>query len=102
MDQKETDCNTPKNDKGGMNNLLIRLNIPPHIAEICYKSIKIETKSEALSRSEVNLSYQKDSLGIEINSKDLTALRAALNTYLRWIIMCCELTENGIAKTYTG
>lgn len=76
-----------------MNELKIRLDIPTEIAKICCESIGIETKSSALSRSKIDLGHGKDCLKIDINSQDLSAMRAALNTYLRWVIMCCDLLK---------
>ncbi|MEA3255857.1 MAG: KEOPS complex subunit Pcc1 [Candidatus Altiarchaeota archaeon] len=74
-----------------MNELRIRLGVPTEIAEICCRSVEIEAKSEALHRSNIDLEYGRDYLSLNINASDLGAMRAALNTYLRWIIMCCDL-----------
>lgn len=74
-----------------MNELKIRLKIPTEIARICCQSVGIETKSEALSRSRVDLGYDENYLKLDIDAQDLSAMRAALNTYLRWIIMCHDL-----------
>lgn len=74
-----------------MNELEIRLKIPTEIARICCQSVGIEAKSEALSRSKVDLGYDENYLKLNIDAQDLSAMRAALNTYLRWIIMCCNL-----------
>lgn len=71
-----------------MNELIIKLEIPKDIADTCCKSIEIET--DMFNRSKIDLNYN-GCLKIRIKSKDLHALRAALNTYLRWIIMCCDL-----------
>jgi len=73
-----------------MNTLSIKIGIPEYIAIICSKSIRPETKS-ASRRSEVELRHHKDGLEIEIKSDDLHALRASLNTYVRWIVMCFDL-----------
>jgi tRNA threonylcarbamoyladenosine modification (KEOPS) complex Pcc1 subunit len=75
-----------------MNELSIRLEVPGETAQVCCRSVGLEAQSEALSRSKVELSCEKDALILNVNSEDLGAMRAAVNTYLRWIIMCCDLT----------
>ncbi|PKP54482.1 MAG: hypothetical protein CVT90_01070 [Candidatus Altiarchaeales archaeon HGW-Altiarchaeales-3] len=74
-----------------MNELTINLGLPEEISGICCKSISLETRD--LERSKVDISYTKNGLCIYITALDLNALRGALNTYVRWIIMCCELTD---------
>ena len=83
-----------------MNELRIRLGVPTGIAEICCLSVEMEAKSEALPRSNVDLEYGRDYLSLNITSSDLGAMRAALNTYLRWVIMCCDLLriKNNLQK----
>ena len=86
---------------GGMNELLIKLHIPKDIATVCSDAIGIETQNEALKRSDIQFRYvcgrnnsdDTGNLEIHIKSEDLSALRASVNTYLRWTIMCCELVE---------
>ncbi len=76
-----------------MNELSVRLYIPAEAAKVCCQSVGLEAQSEALTRSKVELSCEKDCLLLHITASDLSAMRAAVNTYLRWIIMCCDLTE---------
>jgi len=76
-----------------MNELYIDLQIPHERAYICQKALALETKSESLHRSEIKLEESKQGLRISINAKDLSAMRAAINTYLRWVIMCCNLID---------
>lgn len=77
-----------------MNRLEVYLKIPAHAAEICRRSVEIETQSEALLRSKVELSCAGEGLKMTVDAADLSSMRAALNTYLRWISMCVDLTEN--------
>lgn len=74
-----------------MNLLEAKIQVPSDVAEVCCKAIKMETKSDTLHRSEITLDHMKDSLNLRIKAKDLTALRASMNTYLRWIGMCSDL-----------
>lgn len=76
-----------------MNKLIIEFEIPGEIANTCCKSIRVETKN-GLNRSKIHLDYDDSLLRIRIESEDLHALRAALNTYFRWIIMCYDLLSN--------
>lgn len=75
------------------NELEVFLEVPSGIAGVCCESINIEAKSESLTRSTVDLSFEGDLLRLHVVSQDLSSMRAALNTYLRWIIMCCELVD---------
>ncbi|MCR8433033.1 MAG: KEOPS complex subunit Pcc1 [Crenarchaeota archaeon] len=50
-----------------------------------YKALVPETKNPPTHRSEAKVWIEDRSLKIEISSKDLISLRAALNSYLRWI-----------------
>jgi len=89
MGQEET--SDRKENLGKMNSLDVSLKLDPKIGNICYKSINIEVKNNALRRSRVEISFKNDTLGLHIEAKDLIALRAALNTYLGWIKMCYDL-----------
>lgn len=75
-----------------MNELTINLCMPEDLSEICIKSVTAEDRK--FERSNVEVSRTKNGLKVYITANDLSALRAALNTYMRWIIMCCELVEN--------
>lgn len=76
-----------------MNTLSIRLKMPEQEALTCRDAVNMEAHSQSLSRSSVNLYYSRSSgeLVVDIKAEDLTALRAALNTYLRWVLMCSEV-----------
>ena len=73
-----------------MNVISIKIYVPEDIAIIFAKSIGQETKT-AIRRSEIELRPDEHGLEIEIKSDDLHALRASVNTYLRWLIMCFNL-----------
>lgn len=75
-----------------MNELSIRLMVPGEIAQVCCRSVGLEAQSEALSRSKVELFCEKDALILNVSAQDLGAMRAAVNTYLRWVLLCCDLT----------
>ena len=77
-----------------MNRLEVTLKIPAHAAEICRRAVEIETQNEALLRSKVELSSDPQGLRMTVLASDLSSMRAALNTYLRWISMCVDLMDN--------
>ncbi|RLI77032.1 hypothetical protein DRP05_11385 [Archaeoglobales archaeon] len=58
-------------------------------SETIYNSIKIEGEA----RSKAKLYLAKDRLLLRIEAEDLTALRAAINAWLRLIRMCEEVID---------
>ncbi|HDH41218.1 MAG TPA: hypothetical protein ENG12_02270 [Candidatus Altiarchaeales archaeon] len=92
MDQKKTDAT--QNGNCEMNYLDVDIHVPSEVAEVCYRAIEMETKSRALHRSKITLSHTRNLLSLRIIAKDLTALRGSMNTYLRWIGMCLNLTKD--------
>jgi len=77
-----------------MNFLEVDIHVPSEAAEVCCKAIEMETTSEALHRSKITLNHRGNLLNLRIKAQDLTALRGSMNTYLRWIGMCLNLTED--------
>jgi len=76
-----------------MNTLKVEITVPKEIADACVSAVKPETDSEALTRSKIDLEETNGGLRLAIYASDLHALRAAANTYLRWIIMAAELAR---------
>jgi len=74
------------------NHLTVRLNVPENVAKTVVSSILPEIDSDSYGRSDVRLSYD-GALILDISSPDLHALRAAANTYLRWLDMCLKLAH---------
>ncbi|MBD3388440.1 MAG: hypothetical protein GF416_05160 [Candidatus Altiarchaeales archaeon] len=74
-----------------MNTLEVRLSVPADKAEACLSSIQPEIDSELHDRSSVKLEYDKE-LILTVTAKDLHAMRAAANTYIRWLDMSLRLT----------
>ncbi|MBD6956002.1 MAG: KEOPS complex subunit Pcc1 [Thermoplasmata archaeon] len=63
----------------------------PNAGIIC-KSIGVEGK-RSIPRTEVNIDCSDDNLTIRISASDINALRAAINSYMRWINLVMELLE---------
>ena len=57
----------------------------PELAKILHKALVPETLSVPSDRARVSLTLEGGTLIIEIEADDLTALRAAMNSYLAWI-----------------
>jgi len=56
-------------------------------------SILPEQKSGGSRRNRVNLYRQGNEVSMEICSEDITSMRAAVNSYLRWFILAKRITE---------
>lgn len=75
-----------------MNELTVRIRVPREAGAAILDSIKPELDLDTHGRSAVELTYDRE-LTLHITAKDLHALRAATNTYLRWLDMCLKLTK---------
>jgi len=64
----------------------IRMKMPSERKlDIILSSLEPEAGALAHSRSRINIEKESSSLVLKVESKDTTALRSALNSYLRWI-----------------
>ena len=62
-------------------------------AKILLESLRPEAISSINLRSRVRLSRKCDELRMFFNAKDTTALRASLNSYLRWLHLLNNVYE---------
>lgn len=62
--------------------------------QIIIDSLKPETSHPASRRSEVTIRMEDRVLILEIEAYDTTALRASLNSYLRWINSILDVLKN--------
>lgn len=62
-------------------------------ASIVCDSLKPEELLPKGSRVEVEISLRKNVLSLDINAKDTAALRAAINSFLRWAAVARDMTE---------
>ena len=53
-------------------------------AKIVAESLNPEAKNK-IPKTNVNISLSGDTISLKITSKDISSLRAACNSYLRWI-----------------
>jgi KEOPS complex subunit Pcc1 len=61
--------------------------------ETVYRALMPETKKSTSTRSKASLEKNRTFLVLKVNAKDTVALRAALNTYLRWINSMANVLE---------
>jgi tRNA threonylcarbamoyladenosine modification (KEOPS) complex Pcc1 subunit len=63
-------------------------------ARILYSALIPETESAPSDRAKSQVRVDGSSLIIEIEAGDLTAARAALNSFIAWISACVRTIEN--------
>lgn len=61
--------------------------------ETVFEAVKPELHKQATSRSKTTLEKDTSSLTLKIEAQDTIALRAALNSYLRWINSVIEVLQ---------
>lgn len=65
---------------------LIRLNFPSERdMEIALRALQPETRASPAARSRVQVRGEGRTLTLSFEAKDTSALRAAINSYLRWV-----------------
>jgi len=64
------------------------------VAHILYSALLPETKSIASDRATTKVSVKGSSLIVEIVANDLTAMRAALNSFVAWISACMRTIDS--------
>ena len=62
-------------------------------AEIILAALKPETKSGPSDRATTQVSLRDAVLVIEVEAGDITALRAAMNSYISWVSACIKSIE---------
>ncbi|MEM2914907.1 MAG: KEOPS complex subunit Pcc1 [Candidatus Bathyarchaeia archaeon] len=62
-------------------------------AKITLEALKPEVKSSPRHRSKVQLTQQGRELRLTFEAKDTIALRASINSYLRWLHLLHDLYE---------
>lgn len=75
-------------------NALIRLELSSkRQLEILLKALLPETRKPTTSRSRISIEGKDKTLIIRIETKDTSALRATLNSYLRWAALAKDTYE---------
>jgi tRNA threonylcarbamoyladenosine modification (KEOPS) complex Pcc1 subunit len=75
------------------NELTVTVKVPGEVAQATLQSIRPEIESDLHGRSNIELAAKAGMLVLSIRAADLHALRAAANTYVRWLDMCTKLAK---------
>jgi tRNA threonylcarbamoyladenosine modification (KEOPS) complex Pcc1 subunit len=59
-----------------------------------FKALEPETRAPVSSRSRVKMIKEGNSLNLIFEAQDTSALRAAINSYLHWILLTREVLES--------
>ena len=62
-------------------------------AEIILAALRPETKSGPSDRATTHVSLRDSVLIIQVEAGDITALRAAMNSYIAWVSACIKSIE---------
>ena len=62
--------------------------------KVVLDALKPETRTPATRRSEVQMKSEGNSLTLNFKASDTSALRAAINSYLRWILLTTTIVES--------
>lgn len=74
---------------------IIRLNFSSEKQlKVVLEALKPETKTPPTRRSKVQMKGEGNSLTLNFKARDTSALRAAVNSYLRWILLTKTVLES--------
>ena len=71
----------------------VQVKVPEAISEIIDESLAPEVERPTSERSKVNVSVDDGVVTISIEASDVAALRAAINSYLRWVGAILDVVE---------
>ncbi len=72
---------------------VIQINLPRNLLEVAFRALFPEVISGASERCIGKLKRDGDIISLEIKAEDTVALRAALNSYLRWLKIIYDINE---------
>jgi len=62
--------------------------------KVVLEALNPETKTPSTRRSKVHMKGEEKSLTLNFKARDTSALRAAINSYLRWILLTKTVLES--------
>jgi tRNA threonylcarbamoyladenosine modification (KEOPS) complex Pcc1 subunit len=71
----------------------VMIKAPEEISEIIGESLSPEVEHLTSERSKINVSVDDGVVIISIEASDIVALRAAINSYLRWVGAILDVVE---------
>ncbi|MFB0560481.1 MAG: KEOPS complex subunit Pcc1 [Candidatus Lokiarchaeia archaeon] len=72
---------------------VIEIVFPSNLSEVVFRSLLPEIISGPNERHRGKLKRDGDTISLEIEAEDTVALRAALNSYLRWLKIIYDINE---------
>ena len=74
---------------------IIRLNFSSEKQlKVVLEALKPETRTPPTRRSKVQMKSEGNRLTLDFKARDTSALRAAINSYLRWILLIKTVLES--------
>ena len=74
---------------------IIRLNFSSEKQlKVVLEALSPESRSQSTRRSKVQMKSEGNSLTLNFEASDTSALRAAINSYLRWILLTKTILES--------
>ncbi len=67
--------------------------------EVIARALKIEAETVSSKRVKVDIKASDGFLNLEVSANDLTAMRAGINSFLRWIDAALQVYELASGKT---
>ncbi len=64
---------------------------PMRFAEAMFRSLRVESRLPLTGRSRVEVGLEGETLVLRFEAESTSTLRAAINSYLRWIITISRL-----------
>lgn len=71
----------------------IKISVPPNIIHVLVASLKPEMAAPTSDRSVVIIDPTSNGILLKIEAEDVTALRAAANSYLYWVQAIIEISD---------
>ena len=71
----------------------VHVDVPEGISDIVDESLAPEVERPTSERSNVTVSAEKGEVIISIETSDVVALRATINSYLRWVGAILDVVE---------
>lgn len=76
----------------------IKISVPQSVGNVIIASLRPEIAAPTSDRSEVSIDPTSSGILLKIEAEDITALRAAANSYLYWVQAIIEISDTIIEK----
>lgn len=72
----------------------VALDVPGELLYVIEGSLLPEVKQPTSERSKVKVNVKEGRLVISVEASDVVALRAAINSYLRWVVAILDAIDS--------